>query len=373
MYEWIVPLTDVVVFGLLLVLGGNLGSFLNVVVHRLPRGESVVHGGSHCPSCGSAIRWHDNVPVLGWLLLGGRCRDCGAMIAARYPLVEAVGAIVIGGVGAAELLSGGRTLPGAAFGGGRPGADNLLLRPDPLLIAVAVLHGWLLFNLLLGAAVEADGQVVPTRWSRVALGITLGAAIGWSALLPVGVGIQLPAWIGEGPGRGLSIAIAGMACGALLGRSSPSAVQQGLMLVGAALGWQAAGGAALLLPVIGTLRSLLASLIPPDPPVGSPATSGPAGAIQPLTESFQSEWASPSETSAGATDSESSPALPPGAEPAAPPADNRIPGPFVARLAIPVIRHFQRKGLPAGDLVVATAVVLLAWRWLWRGSLALLG
>ena len=373
MHEWIVPLTDVVVFGLLLVLGGNLGSFLNVVVHRLPRGESVVHGGSHCPSCGSAIRWHDNVPVLGWLLLGGRCRDCGAMIAARYPLVEAVGAILIGGVGAAELLSGGRTLPGAAFGGGRPGADNLLLRPDPLLIAVAILHGWLLFNLLLEAAVEADGQVVPTRWSRVALGITVGAVTGWSALLPVGVGIEFPAWIGVGPERGLSIAMVGVACGALLGRSSSSAVRQGLMLVGAVLGWQAAGGAAILLPVIGALRSLLASLIPPDPPVDTPAAPGPAGAIHPFPESIQSEGASDLETATGSTDPESSPAAHPRAEPAGPPAVNRDRGAFVVRLAITAICYFQRKSVPAGDLVVATAVVLLAWRWLWRGALALLG
>jgi len=295
------------------------------------------------------------------------------MIAARYPLVEAVGAIVIGGVGAAELLSGGRTLPGAAFGGGRPGADNLLLRPDPLLIAVAVLHGWLLFNLLLGAAVEADGQVVPTRWSRVALGITVGAVTGWSALLPVGVGIQLPAWMGEDRGRGLLIAMFGVVCGALLGRSSSAAVRQGLMLVGAVLGWQGAGAAALLLPVIGTLRSLLSSLIPPDPPVHYAVAPGPAGAIHPFSESIQSEGVSDPETATGSTDQESSPAAFPRAEPAASPADHRARGPFVGRLAIPVIWYFRRKSVPAGDLVVATAIVLLAWRWLWRGALALLG
>ena len=265
MVEWIIPLTDLVVIGLLLLIGGNLGSFLNVVVHRLPRGESVVHGGSHCPSCGSAIRWYHNVPVFGWLQLGGRCRDCGAMIAARYPLVEAVGAVVIGGVAAAELLSGGRTLPGAAFGVVRPGADNLLLRPDPLLIAVAGLHGWLLFNLLLGAAVEADGRVVPARWSRMALGIALAIVVGWNALLPVGIGLEQPAWMGQGPGRGLGIAACGLACGALLGVSSTPAGRQGLMLVGAILGWQAAACIALLRPVVGWLRAMLASLVPPDP------------------------------------------------------------------------------------------------------------
>jgi leader peptidase (prepilin peptidase)/N-methyltransferase len=70
------------------VLGLAIGSFLNVVVWRVPRGESVVHPPSACPACSAPIRPRDNVPVLGWLLLRGRCRDCGAPISARYPLVE---------------------------------------------------------------------------------------------------------------------------------------------------------------------------------------------------------------------------------------------------------------------------------------------
>jgi leader peptidase (prepilin peptidase)/N-methyltransferase len=69
-------------------LGLVVGSFLNVVIHRVPREESLVQPGSHCPSCGAPIRpWH-NVPVLGWLVLRGRCARCGARIAVRYPLVE---------------------------------------------------------------------------------------------------------------------------------------------------------------------------------------------------------------------------------------------------------------------------------------------
>lgn len=70
------------------VLGLIIGSFLNVVVWRVPRGESVVSPPSACPSCGHRIRARDNVPVLGWLVLRGRCRDCQAPISARYPLVE---------------------------------------------------------------------------------------------------------------------------------------------------------------------------------------------------------------------------------------------------------------------------------------------
>lgn len=70
------------------VLGLAIGSFLNVVVHRVPAGQSVVSPPSACPSCSSAIRPRDNVPVVSWLLLRGRCRDCQAPISARYPLVE---------------------------------------------------------------------------------------------------------------------------------------------------------------------------------------------------------------------------------------------------------------------------------------------
>lgn len=86
-------MTDPVVTGALIaligVLGLVVGSFLNVVVWRVPRGESVVRPASACPRCGTAIRARDNVPVLSWLVLRGRCRDCAEPIAVRYPLVEA--------------------------------------------------------------------------------------------------------------------------------------------------------------------------------------------------------------------------------------------------------------------------------------------
>lgn len=76
-------------------LGGLIaGSFLNVVAYRLPRGESLVSPGSHCPGCGTPIKPYDNVPVLGWLLLRGRCRECGVRISPRYLLVEALTALL---------------------------------------------------------------------------------------------------------------------------------------------------------------------------------------------------------------------------------------------------------------------------------------
>jgi leader peptidase (prepilin peptidase)/N-methyltransferase len=70
------------------VLGLAAGSFANVVIHRVPRRESVVRPGSCCPACGQPIAWRDNLPLLGWLLLRGRCRSCLAPIPVRYPLVE---------------------------------------------------------------------------------------------------------------------------------------------------------------------------------------------------------------------------------------------------------------------------------------------
>lgn len=76
------------------VLGLAVGSFLNVVVWRVPRGESVVSPPSACPRCGRRIRPWDNVPVLSWLVLRGRCRDCSEPISVRYPLVEAGTALV---------------------------------------------------------------------------------------------------------------------------------------------------------------------------------------------------------------------------------------------------------------------------------------
>jgi leader peptidase (prepilin peptidase)/N-methyltransferase len=75
---------------LLAILGLAIGSFLNVCIHRIPRGESLNHPPSRCPACGTGLRWFDNVPVLGYLWLRGRCRSCRAPISIRYPVVEIV-------------------------------------------------------------------------------------------------------------------------------------------------------------------------------------------------------------------------------------------------------------------------------------------
>jgi leader peptidase (prepilin peptidase) / N-methyltransferase len=77
--------------------GALIGSFLNVCIHRLPRGESVVHPPSRCPGCGHQITWIENIPIASYLALRGRCRECRAPISARYPIIEALTALMFAG------------------------------------------------------------------------------------------------------------------------------------------------------------------------------------------------------------------------------------------------------------------------------------
>ena len=86
--------------GLCALLGLAIGSFLNVVIYRVPRGESIVSPRSACPACGAQIRERDNIPVVSWLVLRGRCRDCRASISPRYPLVEVACAALFAGTAA---------------------------------------------------------------------------------------------------------------------------------------------------------------------------------------------------------------------------------------------------------------------------------
>jgi len=76
------------------VFGSCVGSFLNVCIYRIPRGESIITPASHCPICGNHIAWYDNIPILSFLLLRGRCRHCSQRISPRYPLVEALTALL---------------------------------------------------------------------------------------------------------------------------------------------------------------------------------------------------------------------------------------------------------------------------------------
>ncbi len=87
-------MSDTVLMAYALLMGLCVGSFLNVVIDRLPLGQSLVSPRSRCTKCGYELRWYDNVPVLSWAWLGGRCRQCRAPISAQYPIVEIVTALL---------------------------------------------------------------------------------------------------------------------------------------------------------------------------------------------------------------------------------------------------------------------------------------
>ena len=154
-------------------LGLVIGSFANVCIHRLPRGQSVVAPPSRCPSCGSLIAPYDNVPILGWLLLRGRCRACRNPISVRYPAVE--------------LLNGLLYLGLALLYGPSPRALLFMLVSTALVVLAlvdldhqllpdAITLPGLLLGLLAGAA--QAGPRPPERWLAGLGGLTAMAAVG---------------------------------------------------------------------------------------------------------------------------------------------------------------------------------------------------
>ena len=154
------------IFGLL------IGSFANVVIYRVPEGRSIVRPPSGCPACGSRVRSRDNIPVISWVVLRGRCRDCHAPISLRYPAVEAlVGALFAGvglrfgiswtGVGEAALAAG---LVVLAF----IDLEHLLL-PKKIVYA----------TLTVVAVVFVAGAATGTQWHRL-LVAAISAVVPWA-------------------------------------------------------------------------------------------------------------------------------------------------------------------------------------------------
>lgn len=162
-------------------LGLLVGSFLNVVVHRLPRGESLVRPRSRCVACGTQIAAYDNVPVVSWLVLRGRCRHCGAGVSARYPLIEALTGVLFAAV---ALICG---------------VDEALLLELPftaMLVAVA--------------AIDLEHRIVP---NRVLLPAGVWAVVGW-ALVDLGF---LPEALAAGAGAFVFLLLAALAYPAGMG------------------------------------------------------------------------------------------------------------------------------------------------------------
>ncbi|MEX2140247.1 MAG: prepilin peptidase [Pirellulales bacterium] len=153
------------------VIGGAIGSFLNVVIYRLPRGMSLSHPGSRCPKCGHAIRWYHNLPIAGWLLLRGKCHDCKAAISPRYPLVEfAVAAIFVALAYVDVYLTAIQAdSPTTAIN-----SAPLNPRLGFSLIAFAA-HAWLVCSVLAAGLIRWDGQGVP--WRLMVPGLVVAGAV----------------------------------------------------------------------------------------------------------------------------------------------------------------------------------------------------
>jgi leader peptidase (prepilin peptidase) / N-methyltransferase len=226
--------------------GGAVGSFLNVVVYRVPLGLSLVRPGSYCPKCRHPIRPYDNIPIFGWLLLGGRCRDCRAPIAWRYPVVEFVVAAMFLAVGWFEWLAPGGTTPlRPTPAAGVPAAPVGLPFAEAGL--VAGFHLVLLCTLLAAALAEFDGHCAPWRMALPAIAVGGLAPLVWPHLRPV------PACGGfDGPAAGLIDGLAGAALGTCLGAIAwlwfgprgRRLMLLGPVLAGLFLGWQMAAVAA---------------------------------------------------------------------------------------------------------------------------------
>lgn len=162
------------VLGVVAAYGLVIGSFLNVVIYRLPRDLSLLRPRSHCPSCGALVRWFDNVPLLSFLALRGRCRRCGGRISLRYPLVE----LATAGVLVAVAARFGVNWRGTA-------AALLVLLLVPLAVIDLEHHlllDWLtLPGIVIGLALSLVGGTVPPR--DAALGALLGAALPYAVLV----------------------------------------------------------------------------------------------------------------------------------------------------------------------------------------------
>lgn len=194
--------------------GALIGSFLNVCIHRLPRGESIAWPGSHCPVCSTPIAWYDNIPIVSYVRLFGRCRSCRAPISMRYPVVEAAN-------------TAGYVIILAAFG----------------MTWTTVLYGILFSALLVVAGTDLTHKIIPNLVTVP--GIILGL-LGAATVLPTGF---VNALLGVVVGGGILWALA-WASPYLFGKEGMGGGDIKLLaMIGAFLGWKPA----LLTIMIGSL------------------------------------------------------------------------------------------------------------------------
>ncbi|MBK8096471.1 MAG: prepilin peptidase [Planctomycetes bacterium] len=239
-------------------LGACVGSFLNVVIYRLPQEDPArrsLGGRSHCPQCGKQIAWHDNVPVLGWLWLRGRARCCGGPIAARYPMVEALTAVLF------AVLAHWPPFGPVVIAG----ADGTAIW-NGMALAAFLLHATFVSVLVACSFIDYDHRILPDAmtirgmWFFLLASLFvpgLAGSVGEAPSLNPTAESLLASGLGLGVGMGVTAAIRSGAS-ALFGRQAMGLGDvKFLGMVGAVLGWKSVLLTLFLGCVFGSIGGLL--------------------------------------------------------------------------------------------------------------------
>ena len=232
-------------------LGAVMGSFANVVIFRLPQGQSIVTPGSRCPSCRTPIRWYDNIPIASYLVLGARCRSCRMPISPRYPLVEAL----------TGLLFAGLVL---RFGIGST-------------TAVLALFSW---ALVVVTFIDFDHRIIPDVISLP--GVLIGVA---ASLLP-GFPRPVDSIIGLAVGGGFLFLVLFAYEKVMKDEGMGMGDVKLLAMIGAFLGWQALPVTVLVASISGTLTGVAFALAKGEPVRKFPVPFGPFLALGALIHIF---------------------------------------------------------------------------------------
>ncbi|TNF32025.1 MAG: prepilin peptidase [Deltaproteobacteria bacterium] len=241
---------------LVFALGASVGSFLNVVIYRVPIGASIVRPASRCPSCETPIRLRHNVPILGWLALGGRCAVCRVPISARYPLIE-----LASGLLAVALFTD--------FAGGIPDAASLVRGHFALDVFVPfVLYFAFVAALVAATFIDLDWFILP---DSLTLGpLVFGPLAAYAAGRAIGI-TWSDALVGAALGASILLLVIAVYAIVLRREGLGGGDWKLLAMIGGWLGWQALPFVLLAGSVQGLLfaavfrRSFAVSELPPDP------------------------------------------------------------------------------------------------------------
>jgi len=249
--------------------GASIGSFVNVLVYRIPQRRSVFTNRSACPQCRQPIHGYDNIPILGWLQLKGRCRSCEMRISPEYPIVEFIGGVLLVVLFFWQTLSGGWNIP-ERITNFYNGFVWIIFYTKWDLIGLLLLHGFLAYTLFTWWLIQRSGSKIPAYSFWWAIGIVGTAAAIWPNLIPVPSGL---AWNGTDRLEGLLAVSIGAVSGSFIGFAFAQAARilaifsnlqsyYFLGVIGAILGWQAAITIGLLWVIVGGLAQVVANLGP---------------------------------------------------------------------------------------------------------------